>query len=107
MSTAIEDNTKRIFQNQKGFKAQITKIFRDINIVRTVERNLENLKQTGLVTVYIAEFQQYASKLDWNNTSKRAQYYKGLKDSIKDNITIAGKLDKLDDLVRLSIKIDA
>ena len=57
--------------------------------------------------IYIVEFQQYTRKLNQNNTSKQAQFYKGLKDRIKDNITITRKLDELDNLIKLAIKIDA
>ena len=67
---------------------------------------LQNLKQRGVAATYIAEFQQYLGQTDWNDNTLKDQYYKGLKDSIKDEIARSDRLESLYEMIALAIKID-
>ena len=58
------------------------------------------------MVTYTAEFQQYSGQTDWNDDTLKDQYYKGLKDSIKDEITYSDRLESLYEMIALTIKID-
>jgi hypothetical protein len=70
-------------------------MYLDLDKQRIAKRILRNLKQTGLVIAYIAEFKQYSSKTVYKDTSLRNQFYIGLKKPIKNNIAKDKKLDIL------------
>ena len=55
---------------------------------------------------YTTEFQQYSGQTDWNDDTLKDQYYKGLKDAMKDEIARSNKLDILYEMIALAIKID-
>jgi len=76
--------TQKIFLGMAGFRQQVSSVFGDIDPERTAERHIQNLKQQGLASAYTANFQQCAGQTDWNDEALTAQYYKGLKDEVKD-----------------------
>jgi len=55
---------------------------------------------------YTAQFQQYANRTDWNDEALKNQYYRGLKDFIKDEMARSDRPDDLKDMIELSQKID-
>ena len=55
---------------------------------------------------YIVEFQQYSGQTDQNDDTLKDQYYKGLKDIIKDKIARSDHLDILYKMITLAIKIN-
>ena len=75
-----------MFINYRLFKEKLLQIYLDLDKQRKAERILRNLKQTRLVTAYIAEFKQYARQIVYKDASLRNQFYIGLKEPIKDNI---------------------
>ena len=89
-----------------GFGKAIKQVFGNIDSLRTVERVLQNLRQTSSVSEYTAKFQQYTTKIDQNDRALKAQFYKGLKDTVKDEIACSDKPDDLDELITLLVKID-
>jgi hypothetical protein len=66
-------------------------MFGDINKEHIVERAFKKLKQKGAATLYTAEFQAYSFKTGWNNDFLKAQFYKGLKDTVKDDMSYIEK----------------
>lgn len=100
------DETIKIFQTWKGFKEKITRVFGDIDQERTAERHLQNLRQKGPATSYTAEFQQYMGKTDWNDEALKAQYYRGLKDVVKDEISRSDRPDDLQEMIEMAIRVD-
>jgi len=52
--------TRKIFKSFVNFKEKITKVFRNINLGRTAEKIIQNLKQNRSAVAYIADFQQYS-----------------------------------------------
>jgi len=50
------DVTKDLFTSYKVFKKKLEMTFRDIDATRTAERRLRRLRQTGLASIYAAEF---------------------------------------------------
>jgi hypothetical protein len=51
---------------------------------------------------YTAQFQQYANRTDWNDEALKNQYYRGLKDFIKDEMARSDRPDDLKEMIELS-----
>ncbi|KFY47014.1 hypothetical protein V494_00226 [Pseudogymnoascus sp. VKM F-4513 (FW-928)] len=98
--------TKDIFMTWKGFTNAITQAFGDIDAKRTVERTLSGLTQKGSAVFYTAQFQQYANRTDWNDEALKNQYYRGLKDFIKDEMARSDRPNNLREMIEMSQKID-
>jgi hypothetical protein len=105
-SKNMKKETIQYFQTMKGFGDGINQVFGDIEEERTAERGLQNLKQKGAATSYTAEFQQLATRTQWGEAALQAQYYKGLKDHVKDEISRSDKPDDLSELIAMAVKID-
>jgi hypothetical protein len=102
-----EDETKLIFDNWFEFKKRLTRLFGDIDAQRTAERYLSALRQTGAATTYAAEFQRHAGRVDWNEDALVYQFYKGLKDDVKDDITRMEKRpEELQKMITAAILFD-
>lgn len=102
----MEDKTVEIFSTWKGFVKNIKATFGEVDEHRTAERAIQTLKQRGAATTYTAEFQRYSTKTGWNDDALRAQYYRGLKDGIKDELLRRGKPNSLEALIKLAVEID-
>ncbi|KFY05968.1 hypothetical protein V491_08927 [Pseudogymnoascus sp. VKM F-3775] len=98
--------TQAIFVSWKGFAKQLTLNFGDIDAKRTAMTTLGKLKQTGSAVSYTAVFQQYANQTNWNDESLCFQYYEGLKDYVKDEISRSDRPDDLKEMIELAQKID-
>ena len=81
-------------------------MFGDIDEVKTAERNLRCLRQKGSVANYTVEFQQYATVTNQDDDALCSQYYKGLKDIVKDEFAKIDRLDTLSQLIIAVVKID-
>jgi hypothetical protein len=66
-------------------------MFGNINKKHIAERAFKKLRQKGAATSYIAEFQAHSFKTGWNDDFLKAQFYKGLKDTVKDNMSYIEK----------------
>ena len=82
-----EDITNEIFDQFSGFKKHIWVLFEDIDIKWTMKWTLMNLQQWESAATYAAEFQRIAFKTEWEDVSLTAQFYRGLKNSVKNDIT--------------------
>src|SRR5881275_2167241 len=64
------------------------------------------LRQTTSVGEYTAQFQKYASKTKWDEDALMAQYYRGLKDEVKDNyVRINPAPETLHEMIEAATKI--
>lgn len=93
-------------QNFEKFSDAILNQFGDTDAEIDAERNIYMLKQTSSVSSYVAEFKTLASRLKWNDAAYRAQFYRGLKDNIKDELCKVERPISLDSLIDLCIKLD-
>jgi hypothetical protein len=89
------------------FCQELRKTFGDPDEQSTAERQLYALKQRGSVSAYMADFMRYAVLIHWNDQAKAAQFYRGLKDSVKDELARIGKPHSLKDLQEAAIRIDS
>jgi Retrotransposon gag protein len=101
-----DDDTKALFDSWRGFKAGIMRMFGDIDEEHTAERKLLELRQKGPVTAYAAEFQQLAFKTSFGDGSLAALFYKGLKDSVKDEMAHSDRPKELPKMVEDAIRYD-
>ena len=84
--TKQEDIINEIFNSFSKFKKHIWIVFKDINTEWTVEQELMSLQQWEFAVTYVAKFQRIAFNLVWEDISLTAQFYWGLKNSVKDDI---------------------
>jgi hypothetical protein len=52
------------------------------------ERDIRMLRQRTSVAAYKAEFQILAAKIEWNDNALSSQFYRGLKERVREEITI-------------------
>ena len=64
---------------------------------------LINLQQWESAAVYTAEFQRIAFKIKWGDILLTAQFYRGLKNSIKNNIMKAKWSETLQAMIKLTV----
>ena len=90
----------------KEFCRELKNTFGDPDEIATAERQLYALRQKGSVTSYVTEFMRFAVLVKWNDEAKAAQFYRGLKDGIKDELSRIGKPSSLKELEDVAIRID-
>lgn len=88
------------------FVEQLRTNFGDPDRVATAERKLFDLRQRGSATEYLTLFNQHASILHWDDQSKAAKFYRGLKDSVKDELARTGRPKDFYELTTAAIRID-
>ena len=88
------------------FTAKLTRVFGVYNKVATAKQQLEKLHQQGSAHSYTAKFQQIASFLKWGDLALSYQYFKRLKDNVKDRILDQGQPNFLNKLINIAIWID-
>ena len=101
-----ENITNKIFDQFNDFKRHIWVLFEDINAEWTVKQTLMNLQQWESAATYTVKFQRIAFKTEWEDVSLTAQFYRGLKNSIKNNITKVKWPDMLQVMIQLAVWID-
>ena len=106
VSRAMQKDTIEIFHTFDGFKEKLMRVFGEVDEKRQASREVQSLKQRGSAATYTAEFQRNAVKTGWNDEALKEQYYRGLKDAVKDDIAREERPEALEDLIELAIKID-
>ena len=101
-----DDETNEIFTSLEEFKKQIRIVFGTVDQERTAEREICNIVQKGAAATYAANFQRHAAYTNWDDTALTAQYYKGLKDFIKDEIFCSERPSTLVKMIEKSVIID-
>ena len=68
------------------FKIHARRVFKDINTERTVVRELMNLEQKEVALIYMIWFQKVLFNLSWEDAVLAEQFYRGLKNVVKNDI---------------------
>src|SRR5690349_4080336 len=102
-----EDDTNTIFDDHEEFVTQLTRMFGNIDEERRAERAIQTLRQNKSVTAYAGEFQLLAGKIDWDDKALTAQFYRGLKDEVKDDIVRGERPEELLPMINKAINIDS
>jgi hypothetical protein len=72
----------------------------------TAERNIFSLRQKGSASSYISEFQRNSTLTQWDDHALAAQFYRGLKEGIKDEIARVGRPHTLKEMMDTALRID-
>ena len=92
-----DNNTKKIFRSFNYFKRAFKDAFRDLDEERSAKRKLIKLKQKGSASKYTVYFKQLTIYISWREDALISQFYKGLKEDVKNEIS---KMDQSDDFAK-------
>lgn len=106
LKTNMTLETRDTLRSVTEFKAKIGRVFGDIDEERTAVRRIQNLRQKGSAATYTAEFQQYSGKTGWGDNALRDQYYRGLRDDVKDEIARSERPDTFQGMIDMAVKVD-
>ncbi len=81
-------------------------MYEDINVEWIIEQQLYDIKQSESAFKYIAAFQSIAAKIEWNDLTFTAQFYKELKNVIKNKITCMNKFVTLHAMINKTIMLN-
>jgi hypothetical protein len=81
--------TRTMFTDFDAFKQTMVSMFGDPAEDRRAAGELLLLRQTGSVIGYTAKFQQLHAKAGWDDKVSVDQFYRGLNDKIKDQISLS------------------
>jgi hypothetical protein len=77
------------------------------NDTREVERDIRQLRQRTSTVAYKAEFQILAAKINWNDDALVSQFYRGLKERVREEITLYNnRPDTLKGMFDIAVTID-
>jgi hypothetical protein len=88
------------------FENNLQLVYGDSDELATAERSLTRLRQTTSCSQYVSEFVQIASYLSWDDKALSFAFYKGLKDSVKDELARVERITSLPALMETATKID-
>ena len=101
-----DDDTIEVTQNYSNFKNKLRQVFGNFDEEHLAERRMQSLRQTGSAANYASKFQQLAAQTQWGAVPLVAQFYKGLKDRVKDDIAQVNRPSPLQSIITLAIRID-
>ncbi len=101
-----DPDTRRVFSDYDAFEQLLTNTFGNPDEVRTAERQLLSLRQTGSASYYSREFTNINAKLDWDDAALIVQFYKGLREDVKDELSKMTRPNSLQVFMNQAIKID-
>ena len=101
-----DDNMIEVTQNYSNFKNKLRQVFGDFDKEHLAERRMQSLRQTGFAANYASKFQQLAAQTQWGAVPLVAQFYKGLKNRVKDNVAQVNRPSQLQSMITLAIRID-
>ena len=101
-----DNDTIEVTQNYSNLKNKLRQVFGDFDEEHLAERRIQSLRQTGSATNYALKFQQLAAQTQWGAVPLVAQFYKGLKVRVKDNIAQVNWPSQFQSMIILAIWID-
>jgi hypothetical protein len=89
------------------FEALFTIAFGDSDRKRVAETKMQSLCQ-GMrsATIYVTEFQQLTSDLEWNDKAFINRFQYGLKDNVKDLLITMPKVETLQEFITQALTCD-
>lgn len=102
-----KEYTKKLFKDYESLFDEMEDVFDNGNEAIEAERDIRALRQKTSAAKYRADFQILASKIEWNDEALASQFYRGLKDRVREEITIRHERPStLKEMAELAIKID-
>jgi hypothetical protein len=102
----LKATTKVVMAGPTAFFNEMQSTFGYGNEQMEAERALQTIQQRGPVSKYKAEFQTLVVKTSWNDEAITAQFYRGLKEQIKDEIARGERPTTPKGMYDLAMKID-
>jgi len=99
-------NTIKYMHSLSGFVEGLTTTFGEIDGTKKAAITLQTLRQKGSAATYTAEFQRHSTKLSWNDGALMHQYYRGLKEHVKDDLSREDPPKTLAEMIKRAIQID-
>lgn len=99
-------NTIKYMHTLSGFVEGLTTTFGEIDGAKKAAIALQTLRQKGSAATYTAEFQRHSTKLSWNDGALMHQYYRGLKEHVKDDLSREDPPNTLAKMIERAIQID-
>ena len=101
-----DNDTIEVTQNYSNFKNKLRQVFGNFDKKHLAERRMQSPRQTGFAANYASKFQQLAVQTQWGAVPLVAQFYKRLKDRVKDNVARVNRPSQLQSMITLAIRID-
>ena len=101
-----DNDTVEVVQNYSNFKNKLRQVFGDFDKEHLAEHRMQSLRRTGSAADYASKFQQLAAQTQWGAVPLVAQFYKRLKDRVKDNLAQVNQPSQLQLMIILAILID-
>lgn len=110
LNSALLDGAKlpAWFRSFAAFVSELRRVFGPIDAVTAAVTALEALQYSDVTKAnrYTIDFNQHSYRTGWNDPALARQYYKGLPDRLKDEITRVGKPAALKALQDLALLLD-
>jgi hypothetical protein len=104
----VTETTRAVLGSVDLFFAAIKETFDVGNDTLEADRDLRALRQRTSAAAYRAEFSILAAKVGWNDDALASQFYRGLKDQVRTEITMHHvRPSTLKDMADLAIQIDS
>ena len=100
------EEVTRLFGMYSRFKREVKRIFEDGNAELKAERQLQEMRQVGMVRDYTIDFRALQAEVIWNGDALLAAYYRGLKGRVKDEIARTERPTDLEPMIELANQID-
>ena len=100
------DDEPFILSNLQAFFNSLRSTFGDPDRVRTAERDLRALRQSGSAATYAAQFRSLASRLHWGDEALLSQFRVGLSDDVLDALVAQDIPPGLDSYILYAIDVD-
>jgi hypothetical protein len=104
--TLRKPETRAVFSSLNKFWEKLQETFGNPDEQRAAERQLLNMKQRGSAGGYAAEFKRLSAKLNWGEEALVVQFYSGLRDNVKDELSKEDRPGTLHEYITKAVKID-
>ncbi len=101
-----EDEINKVFEDFSNFEQAIWRMYEDINAKWIIKWQLYDIKQSESAFKYIAAFQSIAAKIKWDDSTFTAQFYKELKNVIKNKIVHMNRFATLHAIISKTIMLN-
>ena len=102
-----EDETNHLFKKYANFEEKLRSMYGNPDEARSAAQKLLTFKQKGSASHYTSQFKQLAAKTGWTDDETLIDtFYRGLKDTVKDELVVRDRPQTFDKYTNLAITID-
>ena len=102
-----EDETNHLFKRYANFEEKLRSMYGNPDEARSTAQKLLTFKQKGSASHYTSQFKQLAAKTGWTDDETLIDtFYRGLKDTVKDELVVRDRPQTFDKYTNLAITID-